>query len=58
MNQRSQTLVRRGVTAIVEIEKIKRGREAFDLNLGRFDLGLAKITQNARPNESHDQADD
>ena len=40
LNKRSQALVRRGIASIVEIEKIKRGGKAFDLNLGRLDLRI------------------
>src|ERR1700675_3119928 len=57
-NQRRQAFGGRWKPPGVEIEQVERAPEALQLNLGRLDLGLAEIVQNARADQTHDEAYD
>src|SRR6202162_1513989 len=57
-DQSRQSFCRGGKPAGVEIEQVERARKALQLNLGRLDLGFAEIVENARTDQTHDEAYD
>src|SRR5215475_12664303 len=58
LDECGQALRRGRVAARIQIEQIKRAREALDLDFGGFDLRFTEVAEHPRADQRHDDADD